>query len=136
MILFINTVDAAASSVALVEKSNVIAKKNIVAVHHRSEHLLGEIERLLKLRSVSLKSISGIVAVAGPGSFTSLRIGVTLANTLAWLLRIRIAGVTAAALNQKNALGSIITSTFTLHAKHGIIEPVYGKQPNITIKKN
>lgn len=41
------------------------------------------IEQLLASRNLKLQNIDGIVGFAGPGSFTGLRIGLTVANALA-----------------------------------------------------
>lgn len=52
--------------------------------------ILGKIEELLKRNKKSFDSLDGIVVFKGPGSFTGLRIGLTVANTLAYGLRIPI----------------------------------------------
>jgi tRNA threonylcarbamoyladenosine biosynthesis protein TsaB len=62
-----------------------------------SEELLSRIENLLQANDGSLESITGIIAYRGPGSFTGLRIGLSVANTLAYALGVPIAGVTGEA---------------------------------------
>jgi tRNA threonylcarbamoyladenosine biosynthesis protein TsaB len=52
--------------------------------------IIGKLEKLL--HDKSFDDLSGIVFYAGPGSFTGLRIGATLANTLASELDISIVG--------------------------------------------
>lgn len=52
--------------------------------------ILGKIEELLKRNKESFNALDGIVVFKGPGSFTGLRIGLTVANTLAYGLRIPI----------------------------------------------
>lgn len=42
---------------------------------------------LLKTASKTLEDIEGIVVYAGPGSFTGLRIGISVANALAYSLK-------------------------------------------------
>ncbi|HSW66722.1 MAG TPA: tRNA (adenosine(37)-N6)-threonylcarbamoyltransferase complex dimerization subunit type 1 TsaB [Bacillota bacterium] len=54
-------------------------------IHHR-------IEDLLKSQGKQLSDVEGIVALRGPGSFTSLRIGLTVVNTLAYSFNIPIVG--------------------------------------------
>lgn len=49
-----------------------------------------KIEELLSGQSKKLGDLDGIVGFAGPGSFTGLRIGLTVANTLAYALHIPI----------------------------------------------
>jgi tRNA threonylcarbamoyladenosine biosynthesis protein TsaB len=52
-------------------------------IHHK-------IVDLLKAQNKQLSDIQGVVCYQGPGSFTGLRIGLTVANTLAYGLRIPI----------------------------------------------
>lgn len=51
-----------------------------------------KIEDLLKEQKKSWPDIKGIVIFKGPGSFTGLRIGLTVANTLAYALGIPVVG--------------------------------------------
>ena len=50
--------------------------------------------KFLEEKTGDLHNISGIGVMKGPGSFTGLRIGLTVANTLADSLNIPIAGAT------------------------------------------
>jgi tRNA threonylcarbamoyladenosine biosynthesis protein TsaB len=56
--------------------------------------LLGYIEDTLAKHDASLSNVSGIVVFKGPGSFTGLRIGLTVLNTLADAEHIPIVGET------------------------------------------
>lgn len=49
-----------------------------------------QIDKLLNKSSISLKDIDGIVCFKGPGSFTGLRIGLSVANALAYAQNIPI----------------------------------------------
>lgn len=57
-----------------------------------SEDLLGRLKALLEDSAKTFQDLTGIVIYSGPGSFTSLRIGHTVANALATSLKIPIAG--------------------------------------------
>lgn len=48
---------------------------------------------ILSSNSLTLEGIEGIVVYTGPGSFTGLRIGISLANALAYSLNIPIIGI-------------------------------------------
>src|SRR5215216_6547462 len=52
-----------------------------------------KIADLLKVQHIALKNLEGIVCYQGPGSFTGLRIGLSVANALAASLSIPIIGV-------------------------------------------
>ena len=77
----------------------------------RDQDLLREIDKFLKTEKLTLKDISKIKINLGPGHFTSLRVGVAVANSLSYALNIPING------------------------KNVPVEPKYGKSPNITKSK-
>lgn len=58
------------------------------------KELIGFAQRSLESHGQTLQDVSGIVAFQGPGSFTGLRIGLTVLNTLADAQHIPIVGVT------------------------------------------
>src|SRR3989344_3101329 len=55
-----------------------------------AETIHKQINKLLVLQGLSLQQIEGLVVFAGPGSFTGLRIGLSVANALAYALEIPI----------------------------------------------
>jgi tRNA threonylcarbamoyladenosine biosynthesis protein TsaB len=58
----------------------------------KAQAVLPMIEKLLKEHKLEMKDLSGITVNPGPGSFTGLRVGITIANTLGHLLKIPING--------------------------------------------
>ncbi len=46
--------------------------------------IVGEIQTLLQKNNINSKEIDEVVPNLGPGSFTGLKIGVTIANILNW----------------------------------------------------
>ncbi len=54
--------------------------------------ILAEIEKMLSTEQLSFQDLSGIVVFRGPGSFSSLRVGITVANTLSYSLKLPVAG--------------------------------------------
>jgi len=57
-----------------------------------SEDLLAAIDGILKKNNFELKDLEAILVNCGPGSFTGVRVGVTVANTLGWSLSIPVVG--------------------------------------------
>lgn len=55
-----------------------------------SSHTLPRIEELFKVKGISVDDIEKIIVVNGPGSFTGVRIGLTISKTLAWAKKIPI----------------------------------------------
>lgn len=58
----------------------------------KSQLLLGFIDQKLKDKKKKLSEIKEIKVVTGPGSFTGLRVGVSVANTLGWALKVPVNG--------------------------------------------
>lgn len=58
----------------------------------KSQNLLPLINKILKKNKLFLKDLTGIKVNTGPGSFTGLRVGVSVANALGWSLGIAVNG--------------------------------------------
>ena len=58
----------------------------------KSQALLPLIEKILKEKKIKLQDITEIQVNPGPGSFTGIRVGLTIANTLAFLLKVPVNG--------------------------------------------
>ena len=87
MTLYIDTSDRETITVGIGEKR---FKTN--ARDGASQKLLVFIEEVLKKEGQSMKDISEIEVNTGPGSFTGLRVGVSVANTIGWALGIPVNG--------------------------------------------
>ncbi|TAK89212.1 tRNA (adenosine(37)-N6)-threonylcarbamoyltransferase complex dimerization subunit type 1 TsaB [Patescibacteria group bacterium] len=57
-----------------------------------ADELLGRLEGFLKSANQTWDDVTGLVVFLGPGSFTGLRIGITVMNTIAFTKHIPIAG--------------------------------------------
>ena len=55
-----------------------------------SQKLLPFIDEILKKTGTSINQITEIEVNPGPGSFTGLRVGVSVANALGWALKIPV----------------------------------------------
>ena len=71
------------STVTVVEDEKVIGDFNVNQEKTHSESLVPMIETLLKLLGLKLSDIDIFAISQGPGSFTGLRIGMTIAKTFA-----------------------------------------------------
>lgn len=87
MKLFIDTSDNTKTIVGLDEKRWTFETKE-----HRSQKLLSLIDKTMKKQRKSLKDVTEIEINLGPGSFTGLKVGVSVANALGWALKIPING--------------------------------------------
>ncbi len=131
MILIINTVESNKILVALAKGDVLFAKKEISREFHQTEKLLPAIDSLLKSKKIGFKKLKGIIAVKGPGGFSSVRAGVVVGNTMAWALNIPIIGFKLSEF--KNLEDLIKKGRKKLkEAKPGkIVLPFYDKEPNI-----
>lgn len=72
--------------VALIKDKQLMDYTNLMAEANFSELLLPSINSLLKKNNVDVNDIDKIYATVGPGSFTGIRIGLTVCKMLAWSL--------------------------------------------------
>ena len=63
--------------------------------HSLSEEALPEIVSMFTEKNLTAKDIDKIIVVDGPGSFTGIRIGITIAKVYAWSLNIPITTITS-----------------------------------------
>jgi len=60
---------------------------------HASEGIIDTIDKALKKANVALANITGVFVIKGPGSFTGLRVGLSVANQFAHQIKIPIIGL-------------------------------------------
>lgn len=77
-------------SVALLRENEVLALREFDCKRNLSEVILLEINKALEDAGLKKTDISEIVAAKGPGSYTALRIVLTLAKTLAYSLKVSL----------------------------------------------
>jgi tRNA threonylcarbamoyladenosine biosynthesis protein TsaB len=58
----------------------------------KAQVALPMLEKMLEEQGLQLKNITGIEVNPGPGSFTGIRVGLSIANTLGFLLNIPVNG--------------------------------------------
>lgn len=137
MILGMDTTETNATTLYLFDKKfNLIKKNEYECRNNLSEQLLINIEEFLSALNISKKSLTGIVARRGPGSYTGLRIGLTTANFMAYSLNIPIVGCEEDVENKSN-LSKISAEIEAQGEKFNIaIVPLYKNPPHITKKKH
>ncbi|MDU4020348.1 MAG: tRNA (adenosine(37)-N6)-threonylcarbamoyltransferase complex dimerization subunit type 1 TsaB [Staphylococcus epidermidis] len=82
-------------SVAIMKDNEVIAEKTTDIKKNHSVQLMPEIAEILTESKINKTEITDIVVAEGPGSYTGLRIGVTVAKTLAYALNTNLYGVSS-----------------------------------------
>jgi tRNA threonylcarbamoyladenosine biosynthesis protein TsaB len=89
LILTIRT-DKPEAEIGLYDDQKQLAYETWYAHRELSITIHQKIEEVLASQGKKLSDLQGIVGFAGPGSFTGLRIGLTVANTLAYAEHIPI----------------------------------------------
>lgn len=102
-----------------------------------AKNILVEIKEFLAENGANWQNLRGICVFAGPGSFTGLRIGVTVANTLADSLKIPIVGEKNSDNSKNNGENlenwrEIALEKLNSGADNKIALPFYGAEANIT----
>lgn len=131
--LFINTAVQGQINLALFSDAKKEVERSIEVDLNYSEKLLPEIDALLTEAQLTLKDLSSIVVVHGPGRFSALRTGITTANTLAWSLNIPVIGIDLESSDEESVIKHI-SSVTEQHFTKPVI-PHYGQEPNISIPK-
>ena len=128
MILALRTDKPEAELYLLDENAKLIDEVEWQGHRELSNTLLNQIENLLSMNNLSLNSLTGLVVYRGPGSFTGLRIGISVANTMAYSLGIALAGSTG---DDWVASGykELKNTKFDLGR---IVKPEYGAEAHIT----
>ena len=94
MILAIRT-DKPEAELYVLDGSGRILNQIVWTAHRQlAETLHHQIQTLLKRQRIGLKDITKVAVYKGPGSFTGLRIGMSVANALAYGLGIPIVAET------------------------------------------
>ena len=88
MILFIDTHDELIT-VALKNNDELFIKTKMSEYSH-SVYTMPLIESLFKENNLNVKDLNKIIVINGPGSFTGIRIGLSIAKTMAYALNIDI----------------------------------------------
>lgn len=125
VVLLIKT-DQSEALVGVADHKEPIDIHKWLAGNKLSLTLNSKVEEILGKNKLEFKDISGIVFFAGPGSFTGLRIGSSVANTLAYSLKVPIVAVGGDDWQAKG-LASIKNGDNDQIAKIH-----YGNEPNIT----
>ncbi len=94
-------------SVGIESKGELLGFISYEAWQAQSEHMIPEIDNLLKKYSLTRKDISGVVTSIGPGSYTGVRISLTIAKVIALCLDVPIYPVSSLRVLKDNDKPSI-----------------------------
>lgn len=129
MRLVVQTNIAGRISVWLIHGNQILARGQQQVVWHGADRALLLVDRVVRQARVRLVDLRGIVVVRGPGSFTAVRVGIIIGNTLGQLLAVPLYGI----VRSHELTDSEALSVANMKAKRSTrLLPWYGKMPNIT----
>lgn len=128
-ILTIRT-DKPEAEVGLYSDGQRVAYYTWEAHRELAETLNKKIINVLMEGDIRLHELQGIAVYKGPGSFTGLRIGLTVANALAYSLEIP-----AVARTGNDWIEAAVSDLLNVENEH-IVVPEYGADPHITKPKH
>lgn len=130
--LFLSAQDLTELQVGCVEPSGELSGLERRA--SRPETFLRDLSEYLKRHAKSWKDFDGVLVVAGPGSFTSTRVIVTIANGLAFALKIPVFSLKNPGRLSPEALLKTWKRPFALpfFSYKKFVMPIYDRPPHIT----
>lgn len=129
MIILSLRTDNPTAEIGLFDGNKELTYKKWSAHRELAETIHTKIEELLKSQNFTWQGLGGIICFKGPGSFTGLRIGLTVANTLAYSLDIPVVA-TSGEDWQKTGIDEL------LHGENQKVAlPSYGAPVHITQQK-
>jgi tRNA threonylcarbamoyladenosine biosynthesis protein TsaB len=108
-------------SIALAQDDQVISEDEFPHGLKHAAEIVSRIDALFRIQNWKPKDLTDIYVSVGPGSFTGLRIGVTLAKTLAFATGARVFAVPTFAVLSRNAPPAAQHLIIALDAKRGQI---------------
>jgi tRNA threonylcarbamoyladenosine biosynthesis protein TsaB len=121
--------DAPEAQLGLFNNQDLLSKEEWLADRTLADSIHLKIEALLKVHGKDWDDINGIVCFEGPGSFTGLRIGISVGNALAYGLEAPIVG-TRGKDWQEVGIKKLLSGK-----NDEIVLPHYGSEPHITSPK-
>lgn len=97
----------ASMTIALTRGDKLLGEITSKAERNHSLHLVPMLQRLMAEASIKPMELDGFAVGVGPGSYTGVRIGVTVAKTFAWTHKLSLLGVSTL---EALALGGAETS--------------------------
>ena len=122
-------------SLAVVDNHKVLAKKDIILNKILSESIVPIIDKILAKAKVPLNKLDGFAIGLGPGSFTSLRVGLSTVKALALVTDRPVVGIASldaiaqAVLKDSNPENIVVISD----AKRGLVYACFYRNKNGTL---
>ncbi len=126
MIILTIRTDKPEAEIGLYQDNARLAYETWEAHRELGRTLHVKLEAMLRLTGKTWQDVTGLIAFKGPGSFTGLRIGLTVADSLAYSLPAAIIGASGEDWIE-DGLAKLLRGE-----SDGVVLPEYGAEANIT----
>lgn len=127
MLLYINTTDFDSVKFALITEGSIKEFSKQLAFNENYQ-TLELLEKFLEKEKATLEGVKKIIVCSGPGSFTGIRVGVSMAMAMGFALNIPVTTI------PKNKVPSNLIKLETLKLPK-TLSLNYGQKPKITKSK-
>lgn len=117
----------------IVKDSNLLVEIQEKLGQNLSEVALPKIVEMFDKKNLSAKDIDKIIVVNGPGSFTGIRVGLTIAKVFAWSLNIPITTITSLEA-MANSINSDKLLVPLIDARHGCVYAAIYNNDEVILK--
>lgn len=107
--------------------------KRVLACNGKRGDILAAIDALVRSKKKSIKSMAGIIVVTGPGHFSHIRMGISVANALGFALGIPVVGFSSEEYGDTEELIEKGKKKLSRLKKFTPVVPAYGREPTITL---
>lgn len=118
----------------IAEDNNLLAEVKKEFGTSLSEEALPEIVSLFTKTNLTAKDIDKIIVVNGPGSFTGIRIGITIAKVYAWSLNIPITTITSLEAMMLSSNKNKVKVPMIDARRHYVFSAIYDENNQIILK--
>ncbi len=130
MIILSLKTDNPLAEIGLYDNQTKMAHETWTAHRQLAETLHQKIKALLSSKKLDWSNLDGVVMYKGPGSFTGLRIGLSVGNAIAYANQAAVIGTTG-----DEWLKEGIKNLLSSNVVNGPVLPEYGAAPHITVQK-
>ncbi len=131
IMIVIDTTPFGGFEVALVKQGTMCISRSVDEPFQESERLLLLIESMLKEQNSEMSDVQEIWVVIGPGRFTAVRIGVAIANALAYALGVFVRSTER---HSPDETVEHMIARFLISDAVECVAPVYDTAPHITYR--
>ena len=118
----------------IVEENNLLCEVKKEFGTSLSEEALPEIVSLFTKTNLNAKDIDKIIVVNGPGSFTGIRIGITIAKVYAWSLNIPITTISSLEAMMLSSKENKVKVPMIDARRRYVFGAIYDENNNVVLK--